>query len=235
MVLTDTRFRLSPAGLVRVRQSLKTLEPVDELRKGPFTLQVRVLEYRHVDTGVEVDISLTATSHTGRPVWESILTLLSKHRLHQDSRYFPKTGNDNNHESGQPDEPLPEAVKQVAVSVPLSPTLQSLWSCSDCFPHRLLSLTPRLFGCGSHVIPGLWTLSVCLAEIEKHKGVEVIAAPVSVTARFEEPLLVTGKVMIKFWEMDKGRDQSSSRGVEFLMERDGGRNAVVGRVLKSSL
>lgn len=88
------------AGLVRVSQSLKTLEPVDELKKGAFTLQVRVLEYRHIDAGVEVDIFLSATSCTGRPVWESILTLLSKHKRHQDSSYFPKAEIHSNPESG---------------------------------------------------------------------------------------------------------------------------------------
>lgn len=74
------------AGLVRVRQSLKTLEPVDELKKGPFMLQVRVLEYQQVEAGVEVNICLSATSRTGSLVWESILTLLSKNKLHDPSR-----------------------------------------------------------------------------------------------------------------------------------------------------
>ncbi|KAM7018078.1 uncharacterized protein LKV04_001724 [Tautogolabrus adspersus] len=88
MVLTDGKFRLSPAGLVCVRQSLKTLEPVDELKKGPFMLRVRVLEYRQLDAGVEVDICLCATSRTGRLVWESVLTLLSKKKAPQSQRMF---------------------------------------------------------------------------------------------------------------------------------------------------
>lgn len=65
------------SGLLRVRQHLKSLEPVDEFKKGPFTLQARVLEYRLVDGGVEVDICLAATSCMGRSVWESVVTLLS--------------------------------------------------------------------------------------------------------------------------------------------------------------
>lgn len=64
-----------------MRQSLKSHQPVDELKKGAFTLQVRVLVYRPVDAGVEVDICLSATSRSGSPVWESVLTLLSKNKL----------------------------------------------------------------------------------------------------------------------------------------------------------
>lgn len=73
-----------------MRQTLKTLQPVDELKKGPFMLQVRVLEYRQVDAGVEVDICLSATARTGCLVWESVLTLLSKDKLHQASTCLPR-------------------------------------------------------------------------------------------------------------------------------------------------
>lgn len=64
-----------------MRQSLKTHQPVDELKKGPFTLQVGVREYRQMEAGVEVDVHLSATSRTGSLVWESIVTLLSPNEL----------------------------------------------------------------------------------------------------------------------------------------------------------
>ncbi|XP_056274301.1 uncharacterized protein si:ch211-12e13.1 isoform X2 [Pseudoliparis swirei] len=209
MVLTDAHFRLSPAGLFRVRQSLKTLQPVDELKKGPFVLQVRVQEYRQSDAGVEVDISLSATSRTGCPVWESILTLLSKNteRLYK-----------NAHEC-QPDEPAPENVKQIEVKVPGTTGLQCVWFFSGYSPSRLLSLAARLFGSRSQKAPSLWMLSTCLAEIEKHKGVGVITAPVNVTVQFKEPLLVPGRVTIKLWE--KNGDQSGTQDLIFHMQQHG--------------
>ncbi|XP_022612056.1 uncharacterized protein LOC111229842 isoform X2 [Seriola dumerili] len=207
-------IRSSSAGLVRVCQSLKTLQPIDELKKGPFTLQVRVLVYRQVDAGVEVDICLSATSRSGCPVWESVLTLLSKNKLHRASRGLTKT-----HSESQCDEPVPENMKQGELRVPWSPRLQCVWSLSDCSLYRLLSLPARLFGRRSHTAPGLWMLSVCLAEIEKHKGVEVITAPVNVTARFEEPLLVPGKVVIRFWEKTENGGQSSAQGLSFHMQQ----------------
>lgn len=72
--------------------------------------------------------------------------------------------------TGRQDDSLPENVKQVPIAVPLSPSLHSLWSPSECSPCRLLSLPARFFGYGSHTTASLWMLSVCLAEIEKHKG-----------------------------------------------------------------
>ncbi|XP_042343470.1 uncharacterized protein si:ch211-12e13.1 [Plectropomus leopardus] len=216
MSLTDKNFSLSPAGLLRVRQSLKTLEPVDELKRGPFMLQVRVLEYRQLDAGVEVDICLSATSRSGCAVWESVLTLLSKNKHHRAGR----CSHEDEH-AFQPDEPVPDNVKQVELRVPRTTGLQCVWSFSDNNPYRFLSLPARLVGYRSQAAPSLWMLSVCLAEIEKHKGVEVITAPASVTAHFKEPLLVPGRVTIKFWEMTKDKDQSPARGLSFDMQQNG--------------
>ncbi|XP_074493308.1 uncharacterized protein LOC141768817 isoform X1 [Sebastes fasciatus] len=216
MALTDENFRLSPAGLVRVRQSLKTLEPVDELKKGPFMLQVRVQEYRQTDAGVEVDICLSATSRTGCPVWQSVLTLLSKNKLHKASRLLPKSEHQR-----QPDEPVPEDVKQIELRVPRTTGLQSVWSFSDHFPYRLLSLPARLFGYRSHTTPSLWVLSICLAEIEKHKGVGVITAPVNITVQFKEPLSVPGRVTIQLRETTQNGGHSPAQGLSFYMQQHG--------------
>ncbi|TMS03124.1 hypothetical protein E3U43_000013 [Larimichthys crocea] len=216
MVLTDEKFRLSPAGLVRVRQSMKTLQPVDELKRGPFMLRVQVVEYRQIDAGMEVDVCLSATSHTSCPVWESVLTLLSKNRLHKARRCLPGKENES-----QPDDPVPENVKQVEFRVPSTIDLQCVGAFSDFSPCHILSVLARLCGCRSQTAPSLWMLSVCLAEIEKHKGVGVITAPVNITVQFMEPLLVPGRVTIKFWEMTKNWGQCSPRGLSFHMLQHG--------------
>lgn len=226
ILLTDHKFMLSPAGLIRVRQSLKTHQPVDELKKGPFMLQVRVLEYRQVDAGVEVDICLSATSRCGSPVWESVLTLLSKNKLHKASRCLVKKEN-----KSQIDEPVPENVKQVEIRVPRSTCLQCVWSFSD---YQLFYLPARLFGYRLQTAPSVWMLSVCLAEIEKHKGVGVITAPINITTQFKEPLLAPGKVTIKFWEMITNEEQSSDRGLNFHMQQHGNSSShMVGVITKS--
>lgn len=80
------------AGLFRLRQTLKTLEPVDELKKGPFTLQAGVLMYRQMEACVEADIRLSATSRTGALVWESVLTLVSQDKPQEAGRCPPSTG-----------------------------------------------------------------------------------------------------------------------------------------------
>lgn len=218
MVLSAGNFRLNPAGLVRLRQSLKTLQPIDELKKGPFTLQARVLEYRPVDAGVEVDIQLSATSRSSCPVWESVLTLLSQNKFHK----APGPEDEN---MSHPARPVPDDVKTVEIRVPWTTGLRCAWSFSDYSPHRLHTLPARLFGYRTQCSLTLWMLSVCLAEVEKRKGVEAIRAPVSVTAQFKEPLSAPGKVVISFWETPVEEGQSAAQGVSFQMEKHGTRTA----------
>lgn len=204
ILLTDGSFRLSPAGLVRLRQTVKTLQPIDELKKGPFSLRAEVTEYRQVHAGVEVDVRLSAASRSGCPVWESVLTLLSRDKLHT----APRSRQDD----GLSDEQ--ENVKQVEVKVPRSTGLQCLWSSPDVSPLRLLC---RLFG--ARAAPALWMLSACLAEIEKHKGVGVVSAPVSVHVRFREPLVAPAQVAVRFWETNGDEDGSSPLGLGFLLQQ----------------
>lgn len=68
--------------------------------------------------------------------------------------------------AGEKDEPAPDTLKQVELKVPWTPDLKCTWS----FPCKLLSLPARLFRFTLHRVPSLWMFSVCLAEIEKHKG-----------------------------------------------------------------
>ncbi|KAF7654633.1 hypothetical protein LDENG_00066970 [Lucifuga dentata] len=230
MVLSDENFRLSPAGLARVRQSLKTLQPIDELKRGPFMLQVRLLEYRPVDAGVEVDIWLCATSRYNCPVWESILTLLSKNRLCKERGYLPE----DELFYGRPGELAAGNAKQVELRVGWSAGLQCVWSFSDYSPYQVFSLLARLFGYRSQSALSLWMLSVCLAEIEKHKGVKAVTAPVSVNAHFRDPLSAPGKVMIKFWETSKEDAHSSAHHINFHMEQHGGNKVhMVGLISRS--
>lgn len=74
---------MNSLGLIPVRQTLTSHQPVDELKKGPFTLQGRVLEYRRVGRGVEVDVCLSAAARSQSPVWESVVTLLSENQRHR--------------------------------------------------------------------------------------------------------------------------------------------------------
>lgn len=72
--------------------------------------------------------------------------------------------------AGHSDELVPENMKQVEVKVPRTSGLQCVWSFTDYSPHRLLFLLPQFLGFRCQTAAGLWMLSVCLAEIEKHKG-----------------------------------------------------------------
>ncbi|XP_077417017.1 uncharacterized protein LOC144048672 [Vanacampus margaritifer] len=201
MTITDHNFRLSPVGLVCVRQSIKTHQPVDELKKGPFSLQVEVLVYRTVDVGVEVDVLLSATSRTKSLVWESILTLLSKNKYQQAS---------NANESRKDEAVLPD-VKRVDLTVPLSAGPPCAWSFLD---YWFLFLPASLFGFKLRPVSNLWMLSVCLAEIEKHNSAGVITSPLNIMVQFKEYLLAPSKVTLSFW-----RCQSSAEDLGFQMQQ----------------
>lgn len=217
-LLTDTNFRLSPAGLTRVRQSIRTLEPIDELKKGPFQLRCSVLVYRTVRGGVEVDIGLSATSRMQRLVWESVLTLMSPSKEHRETT---AAASENEELTGGQSE-----LKQVEMKVPRLPVM--VCSSSDFSLWRVIS---ALCGLKPVSTPRLWMLSVCLAEIEKHKGVSAVSAPASVTAEFNEVTQrIRRKVQVQFWD-------SSEKGTQkvcFSLKNHGScKTLVEGHILKS--
>ncbi|KAK7879598.1 hypothetical protein WMY93_033692 [Mugilogobius chulae] len=210
MLLTDKNFRLSPAGLVRVRQSIRTLQPIDELKKGLFWMRATVLVYRDVSAGVEVDIALSATSRNQSLVWESVLTLLSRNMTQTDTTSVLL----NKHE----DEPLEP--KQVDLTRPTFPMMPS----SDFSPWRVFT---ALCGLNSLITPRLWMLSVCLAEIEKHRGVKSVTAPASVIAQFtEDSQRLKGKVQVRFWNSSQTGSCQVTQKVCFNLTNQG-RNKIL--------
>ncbi|XP_072289865.1 3-hydroxyacyl-thioester dehydratase X isoform X2 [Eucyclogobius newberryi] len=216
-LLTDKHFKLSPAGLVRVRQSIRTLQPIDELKKGPFRVRASVLVYRDVSAGVEVDIGLSATSRNQSLVWESVLTLLSKNKTHGDTSSVSLSGN------------VKLGPKQVELTGPTFPMMPS----SDFSLRRLVS---ALCGFNSLITPRLWTLSVCLAELEKHRGVKSVSAPASVTAQFtEETPKVQGKVQARFWDSSQTGSQVSQKVCFDLTNHGSNKSLVEGHISRTHL
>lgn len=203
MILTDPCFRLRPTGLCLLRQTVTTLQPVDELKKGPFSLQASVLGYQQVKEGVEVEVCLSAGSQRAGPVWQSVLTLLSRQQLdvRQADTHCRKALI-----AGQDQHLPPKGVVLVELSVPLGVWF---WSKFD------------VLGCSS---AAEWMLSVCLAEMEKHKGVGVVSAPVSLSAQFEDNLVLSpSTVTLQFWE-------EGSSCLTFIMQHPGGQDHMTGQI-----
>ncbi|XP_064153460.1 3-hydroxyacyl-thioester dehydratase X isoform X1 [Anguilla rostrata] len=224
MVVCAERFRLSPLGLVRVGQTLRTFQPVDELKKGPFSLQAGVVEYRAVERGVEVDIKLSAADRADLPVWEANVTLLSRDTQHITSRQPPAQGLLD---------PESEEVKAVEISVPWSTGLRCAWASGDYSPQHLLPVTARLLGCRRPLAPSLWVLSKCLAEVEKHKGADAVRAPVCMRVWFSQPLFLPGKAAVRLWETAPGAPGAtgpSHRHCAFQMEDSLGTPCIVGEI-----
>ncbi|XP_030647591.1 uncharacterized protein si:ch211-12e13.1 [Chanos chanos] len=218
MILCSERFKLSPLGLVRVRQTLSSLQPVDELKKGPFTVQARVTEYRSVLDGVEVDISLSA-GRGDLPVWESAITMFSQ-----------KTGPHTQSEPADTPDGS-DAVKGVDLVVPWSAGVTCTWAFWELCPACVL-----LRGaCRLHLTrpntPALWVLSRCLVEIEKHRGVDAVRAPVSVSVTFRRSLFLPADVRIRF---SQAASDSALRLCRFVMEKPSTREQYVSGEIQGS-
>ncbi|KAL1273724.1 hypothetical protein QQF64_026538 [Cirrhinus molitorella] len=112
MIVCSERFKLNPSGLLTVRERLSLTDAVDELKRGTFSLQARVLKYRPVSAGVEVDLTLTA-SRDQQTIWSSTLTLLSP-----ETTYRP---------DAQPDLEVTHGVKNMWVFGNLCPLPVLVW------------------------------------------------------------------------------------------------------------
>ncbi|XP_039515823.1 uncharacterized protein LOC120470346 [Pimephales promelas] len=193
MIVCSERFNLSPLGLLSVREVLRLTEPVDELKRGTFSLQARVLEYRTVSAGVEVDLTLTASRHQ-QTVWTTTLTLLSP--------------NNNFRPEAQPDFEIahdPVSERCISLAVPWSSGVRCAWVFGDLCPLHVFTRP------SAHM---LWMFSRCMAEMEKHNGVEVVRAPLTVSIRYKQPVYFPRKFTIRVSENTSQTSSTASFSVE---------------------
>lgn len=179
MIVCSEKFRLSPMGLLSVGATVHVSDAVDELKRGAFSLQAQVMEYRAVNTGVEVDLSLTA-SRDQEIVWSSTSTLLSPN-----STYTPDAHSDTDITHNL------SSLRCIQLTVPWTTGVRCARVFGDLCP-----LSASLLGFTRPAVPPLWMFSRCMAEMEKHKGAEVVRAPLTVSVRFVKPLSLPKQVTI---------------------------------------
>lgn len=198
MIVCSERFKLSPLGLLSIREVLSLTEPVDELKRGTFSLQARVLEYRTVSAGVEVDLTLTASRHQ-QTVWTNTLTLLSPNNT-----FRPEA---------QPDLEIthdPVSERCISLAVPWSSGVGCAWVFGDLCPLHVFSW----LGFTRPSAHMLWMFSRCMAEMEKHNGVEVVRAPLTVSVRYKQPVSFPRKYTIRVSENTSETSSTASFSME---------------------
>ncbi|XP_066513898.1 uncharacterized protein [Hoplias malabaricus] len=185
-------FCLSPYGLACVSERVCLRQPLDELKKGAFSLQVGEREYRKVESGVEVDLSLCLrrdqknVEEEQAEGWSSIITLLSPITTYS-------------HMLQSHTDTTDECVWCVSVLVP--------WWARGVFSGVFL---PLFFSIGSVGCPAsLWGVSRCLAETEKVKGADAVRAPLSLTVRYSQPLLLPKTVNIRIFQTESSQTHYS--------------------------
>ncbi|KAI4900069.1 hypothetical protein NFI96_005224 [Prochilodus magdalenae] len=203
MTTCSPRFRLSPRGLVSVRQTVRLLKPLDELKRGAFSLRVGVEEYRSVDGGVEVDLSLrlrACQQEEEEEGWSSIITLLS-----------PNTASKHTPQPHKTDGCTGDSERCVRVAVPW-------WAgVRRGGPGLPLPLPSSLLGYGCPA--ALWAASRCLAETEKLKGADAVRAPLALTVCYRPPLHLPRTVSVRIRE-SPASVSSSDTNYTFNMEDD---------------
>ncbi|XP_073697344.1 uncharacterized protein [Garra rufa] len=198
MIVCSERFKLSPSGLLSVRERLSLTNAADELKRGMFSLQARVLEYRTVSAGVEVDLTLTA-SRDQQTTWSSTLTLLSpKNTFRPDAQPDLEITHD------------PVSERSISLAVPWSTGVSSAWVFGDLCP---LPVCVWL-GFTRPIAYPLWMFSRCMAEMEKHKGVEVVRAPLTVSVCYKQPVFLPRKVTIRVSEITSETSSTASFSLE---------------------
>ncbi|XP_065107047.1 uncharacterized protein [Paramisgurnus dabryanus] len=193
MIVCSDKFRLSPQGLLSVRQKVIVPEAVDELKKGPFMLQAQILEYRAVNAGVEVDLSLKA-SRDQQLIWSSTLTLLSPNGTYKPHAH-PDT--EGTHDL--------TSLRSINCAVPWITGVKCAWVFGD-----FCSLSASLLGFTRLTVPSLWMFARCMAEIEKQKGVEVVRAPLTVSVQYMKPLSLPNQVTIIFSDITDTEPSTTS-------------------------
>ncbi|TRZ04527.1 hypothetical protein DNTS_014378 [Danionella cerebrum] len=189
MIQCSERFRLSPSGLLCVRECVTLLEAVDELKRGPFTLEARVNGYRMESTGVEVELSLTA-SRLQRCIWSSTLTLLSPINTK-----MPRA------QTSLPISHDPKWEWCISLSAPRRTGVSCVWAFCDLW---------ALCGLTRHNLHTLWMFSRCMAEMEKHRGVEVVRAPLTVSVYYHLPVSSSsGKFCIRMCENSSEKSRTA--------------------------
>ncbi|XP_064624495.1 3-hydroxyacyl-thioester dehydratase X-like [Lineus longissimus] len=196
-LVTSSKFRLSPLGLIHIRE---VTDQYEDILVGTYNVSAKVSEYRETERGVEVDIKVETFNEDEICVVKSIVTLLSRSKAAQ------KGGGRKTHPETAEEGDSPETI---AFEVPPGIGVKYARVSGDYNPHHLYKLTAKVFGFKSPIAPGMWTVAHTLAELHKNGFVQ-LGAPLHVEAFFKRPLFIPGDVLVKH-TMDSSEDGCTFR------------------------
>ncbi len=181
-------FPVPLMGLVHIRNRFEVLAPMTA--EVAYEVRVALTDGRRTHQGYEIDLLTEYTDGEGRTVYRALMTVL--HRMKTDGPPVrPK-----------PAAPAPSLSEYRSFDVPSDIGRRYAPIGGDFNPIHLYALTAKAFGFPRAIAHGMWSLARAAALVELARG----TAARSLSVQFRQPLLLPGKVALKFSGSASGSD-----------------------------
>lgn len=181
-------FPLPLMGIVHVRNTFDVLGPMPA--EAAYEVRAALTDGRRTHQGVEFDIQTEYRNAAGELVYRSLMTPL--YRLKSDGQPKP----------AKPRAPAPQLAEYRSFDVPGDIGRRYAPIGGDFNPIHLYALTAKAFGFPRAIAHGMWSLARAAALIEGARGVQTR----SLSVQFRQPLLLPGKVALKFGTSEAGSE-----------------------------
>ena len=181
-------FPVPLMGLVHLRNSFEVLVPMTA--EAAYEVRAALADGRRTHQGYEIDLLTEYSDGAGQIVYRALMTVL----------YRMKT-------DGPPLRPKPAASapslsEYRSFDVPSDIGRRYAPIGGDFNPIHLYALTAKAFGFPRAIAHGMWSLARAAALVESSRG----KAARTLSVQFRQPLLLPGKVALKFVGSASGSD-----------------------------
>lgn len=173
-------FPIPLLGLVHLRNRFEVLGALPA--EAAYDLSASVVEGRRTQQGYEVDLLTEYANREGQTVYRALMTVL----------YRIRTEGGPAHPKSAP--PAPTLSEYRCFDAPADIGRRYAPIAGDFNPIHLSALSARALGFPRAIAHGMWSLATAAALVESARG----CAPRSLSVQFRQPLLLPGKVALKF-------------------------------------
>ncbi len=181
-------FPVPLMGLVHIRNSFEVLAPMAP--ESAYEVRCALAEGRRTHQGYEIDLLTEYADGTGAAVYRALMTVLYRMKT-EGPPLRPK-----------PAAPAPALSEYRSFDVPSDIGRRYAPIGGDFNPIHLYALTAKAFGFPRAIAHGMWSLARAAALVETARGTPTR----SLSVQFRQPLLLPGKVALKFSTSPAGSD-----------------------------
>lgn len=193
-IITHDAFPFKALGLVHVRNTIKSFQPVE--RGSVVDIESFVEGKKEARSGYEFDL-VTRAHQGGELVWEESTVVLHRAKT---SKSGEKRSKRENPKSGLPSEGI---IRSAPWNVPADMGRQYAGVSGDYNPIHLFALTAKAFGFKRQIVHGMWSQSRVLGDLVDDID---IFAPMELEIAFKKPLTLPARPVLTTREADQGID-----------------------------